>query len=212
MKINIKYYVIGILLFFVSTSVSAQRSGMWHFQYDMGVPLGNTSDFVSNFSPRGFALEGQGYVSENFSVGGRIAWNVFYEDTGWTLETINPKSGDVGAGGESIDVYAYRKHYMNIMPLMVTGHYTFNSNKVIPYIGAGIGTYYIHQRNQVGIYIFDTDQWHFGVAPEAGIVIPFGQGSNWGVDINVRYNFAVKTKNYDSQTWLNTSVGLTYFW
>jgi hypothetical protein len=56
------------------------------------------------------------------------------------------------------------------------------------------------------------DKWHFGLAPEAGVVIPFGQTSNWGLDLNVRYNWAAKTKDTDTQTWINTSVGISYFW
>lgn len=209
MKKYIKNYILGLLILLGTITVSAQNSGMWHFQYDMGVPLGSTSDFVSKFSPRGFAIEGQGYVTENISIGGRFAWDVYYEDMGWVDETTGISHDDMAA---ELTVHSYQKHYLNTMPLMVTAHYTLNSDKIIPYFGFGIGTFYVEERNQVGIFIIDKDTWHFGLAPEVGVTIPFGQTSNWGVNLNVRYNWAAKTKNYDTYTWLNTSVGVSYFW
>lgn len=210
---NIKKYIVALMVLFGTMATSglmAQHSGIWHFQYDMGIPLGNTKDFTDAFSPRGFSLEGQGYVTENISVGGRIAWNVYYKDLGWQLMhyTLEADGGNKSEG----DVYAYRKHYLNIMPLMATAHYTFNSDRLIPYVGLGVGTYYIEARRQTGIYIVSMDKWHFGLAPEAGVVIPFGQTSNWGLNLNVRYNWAAKTQDTETQSWINTSVGISYFW
>jgi hypothetical protein len=202
MKIMRKIFLILTISLFGSTAFS-QGSGIWNFQWDMGFGVGETGDFVGQYSLRGFALEGRGYVTENLTVGGRWAWDVFYENYGWKTETSND--------GQST-VYGYSRHYMNAMPIMVTGHYTFNSNKFIPYIGLGLGTYYIETRNMLGIYYIEQDAWHFGLAPEAGIIIPFGKTSNWGLNLNVRYNWAAKTKDEDQQTWINTSVGFSYFW
>ncbi len=206
---NLKHYIIALFVLFGATSAFAQHSGIWKFQYDMGVPLGNTKDYISSFSARGFSVEGEGYVSENISIGGRAAWNVFYKDLGWVHEHITLNTDD---NKSEADIYGYKKNYLNIVPLMVTSHYTFNSDRLIPYVGLGLGTYYIESRSQMGIYIFQTDAWHFGLAPEAGVVIPLGQTSNWGLNINVRYNWAAKTQDTDAQSWLNTSVGLSYFW
>ncbi len=210
MKKYIKHYIAALLILLGTSSVFAQHSGIWHFQYDMGIPMGNTKDFVSKFSARGFALEGQGYVTDNISIGGRFAWDVFYEDKGWTLEHVNYNLDGENKTGS--DIYSYQKHYLNTMPLMATVHYTLNSDKVIPYFGLGVGTYYIEQRNQLGIYIFQQNKWHFGLSPEVGVTIPLGQTSNWGLNVNFRYNWAAKTKETDAQSWINTSVGFSYFW
>ena len=205
---NIKY-IITLLVLITASTVFAQQSGIWKFQYDMGIPTGNTKDYINSFSARGLAIEGETYISENISIGGRAAWNVFYKNIGWVQEHIIINiDGNKSEG----DIYGYEKRYINILPLMATAHYTFNNDKFIPYAGLGVGTYYIEKSKQMGIYIIPTDSWHFGLAPEAGIVIPLGKTSNWGINLNVRYNWAAKTKNIDAQSWLNTSVGLSYLW
>ncbi len=203
MKMIKKIYLAAIIILLSSTAAFSQGSGIWNFQWDMGIGVGNTADFVGAYSVRGFALEGRGYVSENVTLGGRWAWDVFYENYGWTTQ----KSED-----GTTSLYGYSRHYMNAMPIMATMHYTFNSSKIIPYIGFGIGTYYLETRNMLGIYYTQQKAWHFGLAPEAGVIIPFGQTSNWGLNVNFRFNWAAKTKDTDQQTWINPSVGFSYYW
>lgn len=199
----IKKIYLAVLITLISSTTFAQGSGIWNFQWDMGIGTGSTSDFVGDFSVRGFALEGRGYVSENVTIGGRWAWDVFYENYGWTSETSEDGT---------TTLYGYNRHYMNAMPIMVTAHYTFNSDKIIPYFGLGLGTYYLETRNLLGIYYVQQKAWHFGLAPEVGVIIPFGQASNWGLNINVRYNWAAKTMETDQQTWINPSIGFSYYW
>jgi len=203
MKMIKKIYLAVLITLLSSTAAFSQGSGIWNFQWDMGMGVGETADFVSQYSLRGFALEGRGYVTENITIGGRWAWDIFYENYGWTTEKYND--------GQT-SVFGYKRHYMNTMPIMATAHYTFNSNKFIPYIGFGIGTYYIETRDMLGIYYLQEDAWHFGIAPEVGVIIPFGQTSNWGLNLNFRYNWAAKTKDTKQQTWINPSIGFSYFW
>ena len=64
------------------------------------------------------------------------------------------------------------------------------------FIGLNAGMYYILQRLDVGVYRLDNDNWHFGMAPEAGIIIPF-DGDNTAFYVGARYNYA-----FDSGTTL----------
>jgi hypothetical protein len=187
-------------LMLLSSSSFGQGGGVWNFTWDIGFAVGETADFISQPSLRGFAIEGRGYVSSRFLVGGRGAWNVFYEDFGWVTEPVE---------GTSATINGYKRRYMNTIPLMVTGHYEFGRGAVLPYIGFGVGTYYIETRDFMGIYYVQQKAWHFGVYPELGIVIPFGSGGA-GVNINAKYNYAAKTKDTDAQSWISLGVGLSY--
>jgi len=42
-----------------------------------------------------------------------------------------------------------------------------------------------------------------------GVVMPFGSG-NTGMNINFKYNMALKTKNNPSYSWLGINVGISY--
>ena len=41
----------------------------------------------------------------------------------------------------------------------------------------------------MGVYRIDNDNWHFGIAPEAGLIIPFGDPTA-GLYLSGRYNYA----------------------
>jgi hypothetical protein len=193
---RIKRFTLLSFLVLLGFSSFAQGGGIWNFTWDIGFPVGSTSDFISQPSLRGFAIEGRGYVSDRLLIGGRGAWNTFYEDFGWvTTQT------------ENLTINGYQRRYMNVVPIMITGHYEFG-RKVLPYIGLGIGTYYIETRDFKGQYYIRENAWHFGIYPEVGIVIPFNR--NTGVNINAKYNYAAKTKDTNEQSWISLGIGLSY--
>ncbi len=198
MKKN-KILLTGIFALLFAMSSFGQGGGIWNFDWSMGFPMGNTKDFIGAPSFRGFSIEGRGYVTDNIAIGGIGAWNVFYENKGWVTESI----------GNNKEVYGFKRKYLNVMPLMVTGDYYFSQGGVQPYIGAGIGTYYIESRNFMGLYYVQGKDWHFGIAPEVGVVMPFSS-SNAGLNINFKYNMAAKTKNESSYSWLGINIGISY--
>jgi hypothetical protein len=151
--------------------------------YNMGLTTGESSDFVNDYSWRGFGFEIRSFRGENFSVGGSFSWNVFDEKTG---EIIWFDRGAVS--GTQI-------RHMNAFPLMLNAHYYLGqfSDRMRPYFGLNVGTYYINQRLEIGVIAFNADNWHFGLAPEIGVMFPTYSGSIFFM--NVRYNHAFKAGN-----------------
>jgi outer membrane protein W len=196
---NIKAILIAALFSILSSFSFAQGGGLWNFQWDMGFGMGDTKTFVDGApSFRGASIEGRSYVTDNITLGGRVSWNTFYKNFGRVTRTQGTTT-----------LTGYNKRYINDIPILFTGHYYFNSATVMPYIGLGIGTYYIETRDQMGIYYIEDKAWHFGLAPEVGVVVPFGN-SNTGATVNFRYNTAFKTKDTSAQSWLGISVGISY--
>jgi hypothetical protein len=196
---KIKNTLMVSFIMLVGTMSYAQGGGIWNFDWNMGFPMGSTTDFVGQPSFRGFTIEGRGYVTDQITVGGIAGWNVFYENNNWTSEEI----------GTTGTVYGYQRHYLNVMPIMVTSHYYFSQGTVMPYFGAGVGTYYIESRDFMGIYYTQGKDWHFGVAPELGIITYLGSG-NTGLNLNFKYNWAAKTKSEESYSWLGINIGISY--
>jgi OmpW family len=195
---KIKKTIIIFVLLLAGFTGFAQGGGIWNFQWVMGMPLGSTSDFIDQFSVRGFAIDGRGYVTDNLTVGGRAGWSTFYKDFGWVTET----NGNYTING-------YKRRYINTIPLTINAHYYFGKSQVLPYIGLGAGAYYVETRDFMGIYYLREKAWHFGLAPEAGVEIPFGN-SNTGINFAVKYNYAAKTKDTSEIAWLEIDLGIAY--
>ncbi len=195
---NIKIAIITILFLISTTTSFAQGGGIWNFQWDLGFGTGQTKTFVNTSSFRGGSIEGRSFVTDKITIGGRVSWNTFYKDFGKVTRTSDNSA-----------ITGYNKRYINALPILLTGHYYFANSTIMPYIGLGIGTYYVETRDQMGIYYIRDKAWHFGFAPEIGIVVPFGS-SNTGFTANVRYNQAFKTKDTTAQSWIGISLGISY--
>lgn len=197
MKKN-KIFLTALFVVTMSFGSFAQGGGIWNFQWVIGVPMGETSDFLSQASVRGFGVEGRGFVTDNLTVGGRIGWQTFYQNFDFvTIET------------EDFTISGYQRKYVNAIPITIGAHYYFGRARVLPYAGVGVGPYYVETRDYMGIYYVEEKNWHFGVAPELGVVIPFGD-SNSGINFAAKYQYAAKTKDAQSVSWLEFDIGISY--
>lgn len=167
--------------------------------YAIAVPLGDTRDFISNTSFRGFSFEFGRFFTKEISAGFLFAWSVFHEslprDT-YELENLT-LTGNI-----------YR--YINAFPLMAAGRYNFNPDaRFRPYLGLASGTYVINKVTDVGVHRFENKNWHFGMAPEAGLII--GIGTEAHVNLSARYNHAFKSGG-DTHSWLSLQAGISFIY
>jgi len=198
MKKN-KLILTSVFVVLFGLSSFSQGGGVWNFDWNIAVPLGETKDFISPTSVRGFSIDGRGFVTDAITIGGFVGWNTFYEGKGF-------ETNDVGNTGA---VHGYKRRYINALPIMVNTHYYFAQSTVMPYAGIGLGTMYVEDRDFMGIYYVQNEAWHFALAPELGIVVPFG-GGNTGINANVKYNWAAKTKDTPSYSFLTFNIGISY--
>ena len=161
---------IYLLVVFAMISASSFGQGMFGISYDIGVPVGGTSDYIGAPSFRGFGIEGRGFITDNISYGGSFNWATFYEEFGpevWSVE------------GDTRTAYGKQYRYINSFPLMATMHYYFGEwDATRIYAGAGIGAQKIDQRTDFGIYTINDKTWRFGIAPEVGVLIPVNFNSS----------------------------------
>ena len=182
--------------------VELDRAGLINFNYIMGFPVGDFKDFINKSSFRGFNFEYRHFLNDNMSVGGYIGWNGFYEETGRSTYTF-----DNGA----ITGVLYK--YLYVLPIYANLHYyPFPGDPVQPFAGLAFGAIYLNKESQMGILSIYKDSWHFGLAPEIGFYVPFGQHSNSGVITSGRFNHTFynngKMKNLQYFQW---TVGLSVF-
>jgi len=194
---------IKILIAIASLLITANSFGQGFYtnvSYDMAIPLGNTSDFISKASFRGMTFGLGQHITENIAIDVRVSWATFYKEN--DFETYTSEDGSTAITGK-----AYR--YINSIPLTAGGRYVINtSNTLSPYFAAGLGAYSINERTDMGIWTKEVHKWHFGFYPEVGLYYNIG----YNIDIHAfaRYEYAVKTKDTGSYSYLTFGFGLSF--
>lgn len=191
----------GIL--FVLISMAGFVSGQSYFSvtYDMAVPLGNTKDFIPKFNTRGFGVETGGRFADNFSVGLGFAWNGFYEELDYDL--YGPEDGLP----DELNIWTKAWKYITVYPFYGSvKYYLYSHSDMELYAGAIIATSLISQVTDYGVYSQVSKNWHFTLAPEAGII--YWLHKNIGVTFNGRFMWSPAAGETDAQTYLGFNVGV----
>jgi outer membrane protein len=186
-----------ILLVAIGVEMTAQSKT--NLYYTMGVPVSNTNDFINKTSFRGMGFEYQYMLTDRFALGGVLQWSTFYE--AMDKDTYPIENGEING-------YQYR--YINTVPMYATGTYYLASDDatIRPYIGLGVGTYWLEKRVDMGLYADIYNSWHFGLIPKAGILMPLSYSNS--LYLGIDYNIAFKNSTLDQQSWIGISVGFNF--
>ena len=204
MKRNLTTLVLLAVLLVATMSGRAQAArqvayvgnDIWLAGYSVGIPLQDTKDYIGQTSWLGFTIEGRHFTRPNLTLGLL---------TGWT--TFNTKDYRSDTTGNTT-VTGVQARFLNIFPLLGTAHLYFGDRDGAKfYAGGGVGTYWMERKTELGLYAFTEKNWHFGVAPELGLMIPRGRTS-W--TLSARYNYAFSAGNVGDQSWLSVSIGFQY--
>lgn len=189
-------YIIALLVFISFTSFAQEL--LTNVTWNIGIPVSKMNQFTTEVTYRGFTISGRRFLDKYNSVGFMTGWNIFDEKS---YEPIDLAGGENGSG----TISGTQVRSINSFPLLVGVHHHYGKKEDMRvFVGLNAGMYYILQRLDMGVYRLDNDNWHFGMAPEAGIIIPF-DGENTGFYLGARYNYA-----FDSGTALGGSENNFY--
>jgi hypothetical protein len=182
MKNAIRVFAIALLLFGAGSAKAEAQQGKWFWglQYMVGTGVSDTRDFVGGgVSFRNFGIEGRYVSSPKLSFGLYFAWNVFNQETDSVITNF---------AGTGADVSGFQHRYVNAFPILAT-------------------TYYVENRLDIGRSSIYADNWHLGLAPELGVIIPV----DWNVRayLNAKYNWAIKSGGIEVQYF---TFGLGFAW
>ena len=196
---NIKYIVLAISLMVAFDGAAQVVDYYSTVNYGISVPMGDTRDFISNTSFRGFSFEFGRFFTEEISVGFLFAWSVFNES--FPRDTYE---------FEDLTLTGNLYRYINAFPLMAMGRYNFSpDSRFRPYVGLASGAYVINKVSDFGVHRYENKNWHFGLAPEAGLII--GIGTEAYLNLGARYNHAFKSGG-DTHSWLSIQTGVTFIY
>ena len=207
----IKGIIASLVLILVTSGEAKAQDWWWGIMYEMSatssLPGSSDSDFnfIEDYSFRGLGIEAR-YVPERggkYSFGFSVGWNVLNEknDFGTERNTINLPQADITGT---------QLRYFNSVPLLANASYYFGSRGGIrPYVGLNAGTYYIERRVDIGVVAVVDDSWHFGWAPEVGLVVPLGR-PEIALLTTVRYNWAFSAGGSGDQKYWGFNIGIAY--
>jgi hypothetical protein len=186
--------VFALVLLMFGTGYSQKEQWYGAFTYSVSIPTGDTKSFVEEISWRGIGLDYRYMIDRTYSVGLNFGWNVFYERA--ENKTTQTENGAVtGTSDRTI----------NAFPIMANIHYYFGERKSIrPYVGLNAGGYVMNQRFEIGVFAWERDSWEWGIAPEAGVVIPVER--DFGIILNGKYNYALTGEDV-----FETTINHTYW-
>lgn len=187
---------IAIILISLATWANAQDGNVMIVSYLPAVTMGDASDFVNNFSPRGVDFEVNRYVREDLTVGLMFGWNVFREKL----------SDETFEFNEAL-ITGTQFRYLNTSPINATAKKFFSGRNedATPYIGLGIGTSYAKKRTDFGVYTIAEEKWLFHVAPEVGI--HYNTIRNV-ISLKVRYNYSPGPEDFGNISYLSFGIGI----
>ncbi len=204
-KMKIKY--LTIILLFLSVNLFAQDF-LGILSYNTAMPVSKSADYISEVSWKGFSFEGRTFSSRHWTFGGMFGWNIF--DTKITdLIVIDDETTGTAVKGTQI-------RYTNSFPMMVNGHFYIGKKRstLRPYFGVGIGTYYIIQRFEIGVFQREVSNWHFGLAPEVGFLLALSRSTSLIVSAKLNYAFSSGKTVYgdtdNTQSYIGLNVGLAF--
>lgn len=192
------FILCSLILMIFSANVARAQSNISTLNYSMGLGVGNTGDFISKYSWRGFGFEYRHLSQPQVGFGINLGWNTFYHEMPYQTYTF-----------ETISVTGYQFRYLNSFPIIAAVDYFVKPDEPInPYIGLGLGVQYNIATVDFGVYRFEKDGWPFTIAPEIGTLIELHSGEAFNVGIKFLYGF--KTTDLEADSHLLFNVGFTF--
>lgn len=204
---KIKSILVILITIMVASTSFAQQKGKYlaSIYYNMSFPVGRTSDFIKDPSFAGVSFDGKQFISNKTAVGLLFGWNVFNKQNDGLQTFPN------GA------IYGNTASYVNALPFLASITYFPNTSrnaKTKFYMTGYVGAYDILTQLELGVATLESNNWHFGLAPEIGVYYQAGRTTN--LTLSARYNYAFSSGealNGDSgneQSWININLGIGY--
>jgi outer membrane protein W len=168
-----------ILLYSLSLGTLYAQSNVT-FNYSIGFPSGDLSDFTKQVSFRGATFDFRKMVNPNIGVGFSLGWNVFYEELASDTYTVD----NVSLSGKQ-----YR--YSNHIPMMINPTYYLKPGETInPYVSLGIGTMYTRRNTDMNLYTVEQEAWNFLLQPEIGMQYMLSDMN--AINLSGKFNYGFK--------------------
>ena len=198
-------YALTVLLLLVMASGAYAGDLIYAFTYEAAMPTGDTKDFIESMSPIGGGIEIRGFDNKPFPPGLSFSMSMHFNAFSDEVPYDTPANLLLAASDDN------EKRNMLVIPVLVHSDYNFtllrDEPAAVPYIGVGAGGYWIKTETENCGLAEDCSSWHFGLAPEAGVMIMVSPRAL--LTVGARYNYAFNSDHPAQQFW-TLSLGAVY--
>lgn len=176
---GMKQLCVAVALCGAVVSSARAEGSMAVLTYAVSFPGSNMKDFIDETSFLGleFAARTTARYRSSLLIGMTVGFEVFDQHSS---DPIQMENGTVSGR---------QARYLNTVPLLLTAHYYFGPRHGLhAFGGVGVGTLFVYQTFQLGVFEFESGTWHLAVAPEAGVQYPIGGATE--IYASGRYNYA----------------------
>ena len=194
------YITIAVLAASVGL-VSAQPGSQFNISYNIAFPSGDLGDFITKTSWRGATLEWKGVINDKVTAGIEASWQTFYEEL--DFDTYDIELSNITLAG---------KQYRTVNNIPIYARFDYHGgvegDNVRWFAGIGVGTMWSERINDMGLYRFIDDPWHFALAPRVGVEYYL---NDWrAITIAAGYDYGFKTSQNTAMDYFRISVGLSF--
>ena len=162
---------------------------------DVNQPLSNT-DYVSQISARGFKLGYREMINDRFFAG--IDFNTTSYNKYKSRRTYSS-----GTGAVTTDLFNYAYTY----GATLSGEYYLKvEQRIMPFVGFGIGASYIKYSQFFNVYTNQSDSWGVLLRPQGGVQIRIKDDAKWAFQAALHYDYS-SAKNKDFELGSFSAVG-----
>jgi hypothetical protein len=192
-----KIFFIFLLTGIISTTQLIAQRSFFSVQYSIGFAFGDLKDFNNSASFRGFSTEYRTMIKPSIGAGFETGYNLFYDRMDYATYTD---------GTQSLSGVQFR--YTHTVPVLAAfDYYLKPDNQVNPFFGLGIGTLYVNQVVDMGLYRFQSDVWQFALRPEIGVLVSTPSAD---LLLGVKYFNGFKAKETEGQQYLSINIGMVF--
>lgn len=174
-----------------ATGASAQNY-FGSIYWSVATPTGQFRSFVNETSVAGFGLDVQWWASDHVSAGLVLGYNLWSDVYRGVTQQYTISDGLKGA------INGTQVHTVNSFTLMAGGRYLFGGSRdVRPFVGLAAGAVTSSQALEVSFVRFTETNWHLGVAPSFGLLIPMSYNSMLDLSARFSYGFPSGQALYD---------------
>lgn len=186
--------LLGLLLILLSVSAVRADNNTFGVAWGISIPTGDTSDYISKVSFRGASFEWRNFYQRDAAYGINVGWNVFNDEDDSTVNLNNAA------------VTGKHWKYINAVPIYAGWFKYFNDDPRAKrfYAGINAGGAWIERTADIGLVRLQGDNWHFALAPEVGMHLPWDAFLGY---IGVRYHYAFKAGDSEAQQYFEFKVG-----
>lgn len=183
------------------TSTSSSTQPPWRgapylsIHYSTAMTLGSSSDFVRQFSFAGFRARMAYFLLDALDVGASLGFN-------W----LNDKQRTTEAT-DTVALTATQIRSLSSLSMLVVSDYHIRLSRggIRAYLGGGLGAFRTKRTRDLGFLTSEVHGWHFGVAPELGVLFPLGDNT---ITVGTEVDYVVKSSDSPEELLMTFNIGL----